>query len=309
MFGNLSKTIIKVPNHFNIHMETEPKPFSKISYEKLLNSHNNLKKLNYKPRYSKYFKVGDFTKNNLKLDLNYNNNFRKEISPHIKPRLSLSFEEFILGSIKPPTRNTTGTMEKIFFSSKFSEKNSKYDSKNSTNNNIIVIEKKIDGEKFNNNLNNNIDNLINKIHENTLNLNLFTKKRELTNLSRQKRMDILKKFINGDTVVDPPKIFKFPKMNIKIKSNERIYRDILDKKMTSLSMLSPKIKEQLKSKYRYFTPQKEYYKYNNSYFNNRKNPFMETVKYLEEIKNDQNNKINKHKIINKYNNLYNDIKK
>ena len=127
MFGNLSKTIIKVPNHFNIHMETEPKPFSKISYEKLLNSHNNLKKLNYKPRYSKYFKVGDFTKNNLKLDLNYNNNFRKEISPHIKPRLSLSFEEFILGSKKPPTRNTTGTMEKIFFSSKFSEKNSKYD--------------------------------------------------------------------------------------------------------------------------------------------------------------------------------------
>ena len=70
-------------------------------------------------------------------------------------------------------------------------------------------------------------------------------------------MDILKKFINGDTVVDPPKIFKFPKMNIKIKSNERIYRDILDKKMTALSMFSPKIKEQLKSIYRYFTPQKE----------------------------------------------------
>ena len=43
--------------------------------------------------------------------------------------------------------------------------------------------------------------------------------------------------------------------------------------------------EQLKTKYRYFTSQKEFYRFSNSYFNNKKNPLTETVKCLEDNEN------------------------
>ena len=37
----------------------------------------------------------------------------------------------------------------------------------------------------------------------------------------------------------------------------------MDKKLTSLSMINNKVKEQLKTKNRYFTSEKEFYKFNN----------------------------------------------
>ena len=95
-----------------------------------------------------------------------------------------------------------------------------------------------------------------------------------------KRVEILKEFLNQNNVINPPIKLKFPK--IKVKSNEKIYRDTLDKKLTSLSMIKPKIKEQLKTKNRYFTSEKEFYKFNKSYFNSKQNPLTETVKCLEE---------------------------
>ena len=266
MFGNVSKSLIKVPNHFNINIESEPKTFSKKAYEKIINTNRNLRKINFykSNKHSPYFKERDFIKKNLHLDLNYNNNFRKNITPHVKPKLSLSFEEFIFG--------------KSFNNTK--------DSKNSLNsresNSIIKNMTKLDNEEFNDNLNTNIDKLIKRIHENSLNFNLFKKKKGF-GATRQERIQILKDFINGDRVVIPPPKFKYPKLNIK--SNENIYRDTLDKKLTSLSMLSSKVKEQLKTKNRYFTSQKEFYKFTNSYFSNRKNPLTETVKCLEEKEN------------------------
>ena len=96
-------------------------------------------------------------------------------------------------------------------------------------------------------------------------------------------MAILKEFINGEQVVIPPPKFKFPKLNIK--NNEKLFRDTLDKKLSSLSMLTPKVKEQLKTKNRYFTAQKEFYKFNNSYYSNKINPLAETVKSLEDKEN------------------------
>ena len=44
MFGNLSKSLIKVPNHFNLNTENEQKNISKKELEKILNNYNNLKK-------------------------------------------------------------------------------------------------------------------------------------------------------------------------------------------------------------------------------------------------------------------------
>ena len=95
--------------------------------------------------------------------------------------------------------------------------------------------------------------------------------------------------MNQNRVIIPPVKLKFPKINII--SNEKIYRDTLDKKLTSLSMLTPQVKEQLKTKNRYFTSQKEFYKFNNSYSSTKQNPLTETVKSLEE-KEKMNEKTN-----------------
>ena len=305
MFGNLSKSLVKVPNHFNLNIITEPKNYSRKSYEKILNTDNNIKKINfYKSNKCHYFKEKDFLKKNFNLDLNYNNNFRKNITPHVKPRLSVSFEEFIFGkSFKENNNDNKKEFKKInFFNSRFNtETGSKYStnskkeffsSKNSLNsresNNINANMTKLNNEEFNENLNTNIDKLIKKIHENSLNFNLFKKKKGFGSTTRENRIEILKEFINGDRVVIPPNKLNFPKLNIK--SNERVYRDTLDKKLTSLSTLNDKVKEQLKTKNRYYTAQKEFYKFNHSYFSNKQNPLTETVKCLEDKDKEKENK-------------------
>lgn len=288
MFGNLSKSLIKVPNHFNINIETEPKNFSKKTFEKIINTNKNLRKLNFykSNRHSKVFKERDYIKKDLLLDLNYNNNFRKEVSPHIKPRLTLSFEEFLFGNNYINTTNTTNT-KIININSRFNtETNTKnsFSSKHSLNfreaNDIIANKIKVDNGEFNENLNTNIDKLMEKINDNSLNFNIFKTRRGFGGTTRMKRVEILKEFLNQNNVINPPIKLKFPK--IKVKSNEKIYRDTLDKKLTSLSMIKPKIKEQLKTKNRYFTSEKEFYKFNKSYFNSKQNPLTETVKCLEE---------------------------
>ena len=303
MFGNLSKSLIKVPNHFNIQAvtaETEPKNFSKRTFEKIINTNKNLRKLNFykSNKHSTVFKERDFIKKDLLLDLNYNNNFRKNITPHIKPRLSISFEEFFFGNNFNNNTNSNivnNNSKYLNYNSKFNtDTGTKYStstkkeflsSKNSinsrdSNNNILKNMTKLDNSEFNDNLNSNINTLIQKIHENSLNFNLFKAKKGFGGTTRQKRIEILKEFLKQNQVVILPPKIKFPKLNIK--SNERLYRDTLDKKLTSLSMLSPKVKEQLKTKNRYFTAQKEFYKFNNSYYSNRINPLAETVKCLED---------------------------
>ena len=294
MFGNLSKNLIKVPNHFNINIDNEQdqKNLSKKSYEKILNSNYTIKKLNYYKSNgrSHIFKEKDYINRNLHLDLNYNNNFRKEISSHIKPRLSLSFKEFLFGKNYINTTNTTNT-KIINYNSRYNtESNTKnnFSSKHSLNfretNDIIKNKIKLDNGEFNENLNTNVDKLIEKINDNLLNFNVFKTKRGFGGTTCMKRIEILKEFINQNHVINPPIKIKFPKINVK--SNEKIYRDTLDKKLTSLSMISPKIKEQLKTKNRYFTSEKEFYKFNKSYFNSKQNPLSETVKCLEEGEKD-----------------------
>ena len=302
MLGNLSKSLIKVPNHFNLNIDKEAKNISKKAYEKLINSNNNVKKINFykSNKHSHLFKERDFIKKSLHLDLNYNNNFRKNVTPHIKPRNSLNFEEFFFGSGFNSTNsnsniNTNTNISKdnrlLYYNQRFNlNKDTKYSSKDfiSSKNssysrdscNVLKNFRKLDSEEFNENLNTNIEKLIKKIHANQLNFNIFKEKKGFGGTTRFKRIQILKEFINRDRVIIPPPKFKFPKVNIK--SNEKIYRDTMDKKLTSLSMINNKVKEQLKTKNRYFTSEKEFYKFNNSYFSSKKNPLTETVKCLED---------------------------
>ncbi len=134
-------------------------------------------------------------------------------------------------------------------------------------------------EEFDKQIKTNINCLINRIKLNSLNFNGIENK---FGKNSKNRIENLKEYINKNTVVEAPVKLKFP--DIYIKSNDTLYRDAIDSKMNSLSMISPKIKEQLKSKNRVYASEKDYYRFNNSYNMYKKNPFSESVKYIEENK-------------------------
>ena len=78
---------------------------------------------------------------------------------------------------------------------------------------------------------------------------------------------------------------KFPEINIK--SNDTLYREAMDEKISSLSTVKPKIIEQLKSKNRVSASRQDFYRYNNSYAMYKQNPFSESVKYIEDSKKNE----------------------
>ena len=278
--GNLSKTLIKAPHYFNNNIDTEPNQYSKLSKVSLLDTFSNIRKV--QKNKTRYFKEKDFMKKNLIIDLNYNNNFRNEITPKVRTRKCMSFEEFFYGNnfdsnnssnniIKQNLNKTNKSNLTESFNSKFthfSEKNQKiqkfFDK---------TTKPAVSTEEFNTQMKVNINNLIGKLKHNSLNFN-ENKFKKLKN-----RIENLKDYINKNNVVEAPIKLKFPE--IKIKSNDILYRDAMDKKINSLSMLKPKIKEQLKSKNRVYASRKDYYRFNNSYYKNPKNPFYESVNYVE----------------------------
>lgn len=114
MFGNLSKTLIKAPHSFNnlsvvnsVNQTSRESPLPKISEETFLDSYSTVRKSlniqNYHPNH-RYFKPRDYWKNKLKLDLNFNNYYRKELEQKCLTKPVRCFEEVILG-IKPNNIN------------------------------------------------------------------------------------------------------------------------------------------------------------------------------------------------------------
>jgi hypothetical protein len=299
MFGNLSKTLIKAPHYFNNNSDLENNQFSKISKVALLDTYSNIRRLNSRNDNYRYFKERDFVKKNLKIDLNYNNNLRKEITPKVRTKPCMSFEEFLFGNSNSVTKNNTrnitkkslyrtnkshlltdktfkSNLTKSFDSKKIPNTTNKEKFKNYLDSRLIS---KDTIEEFNGEVKSNIDNLIDKINNNSLNLSGLSKKFE------KNRIENLKEFINRNTVVEPPIKLKFPEMNVQTQDN--LYRDVLDKKLNSLSMVSPKIKEQLKSKNRVFASERDFYRYNNSYAMYQNNPFYESIKLIEETKKNE----------------------
>ena len=297
MFGNLSKSLIKAPHYFNNIVDMEQNQLSKISRNNLLDTYSNIKKVNSRSSNYRYFKERDFLKKNLILDLNYNNNFRKEVAPQVRTNHCISFEEFIFGNSNINTNNNTKNITKQSLY-KTNISNRENDTKRSHLNKSVepkispistnkqfknFLEEKLISkdsiEEFNDQVKINIDNLIDRINQNTLKLNSFDNK---FGKNGKNRIDNLKEYINRNTVVEPPVKLKFPDMDVK--SQDTLYRETMDKKMNSLSMISPKIKEQLKSKNRVFASGKDFYRYNNSYSMYKQNPFYESVKYIEDNK-------------------------
>lgn len=282
MFGNLSKSLIKAPHYFNNNIDKEPNEYSKISGEYLLDTFSNLRKFKTRNNNSRYFKERDFVKKNLRLDLNYNNNFRKEITPHVRTKPFISFEEFISGNSNVCTKNNSKivTKQSLYKTNKSNKLNKTNLTTSVLNKNEKLhnfLDKKIKPvEEFNEEIKTNIDDLIGKINQNSLNFS------EYENKYKKNRIENLKEYINRNTVVEAPIKLKFPEINIK--SNDILYREAMDEKINSLSTVKPKIIEQLKSKNRVSASRKDFYRYNNSYAMYKQNPFYESVKYVEESK-------------------------
>ena len=270
MFGNLSKSLIKAPHYFNNNIDKELNEYSKISGEYLLDTFSNLRKFKTRNNNSRYFKERDFVKKNLRLDLNYNNNFRKEITPHVRTKPFISFEEFISGNSNVCTQNNSKivTKQSLYKTNKSNKTNLTTSVLNKNEKLHNFLDKKIKPvEEFNEEIKTNIDDLIGKINQNSLNFS------EYENKYKKNRIENLKEYINRNTVVEAPIKLKFPEINIK--SNDILYREAMDEKINSLSTVKPKIIEQLKSKNRVSASRKDFYRYNNSYAMYKQNPFYE----------------------------------
>ena len=277
MFGNLSKSLIKAPHYFNINIDTQPNEHSKLSKQTLLDTYSHLRRLYTRNSKSPYFKESDYSKKNLKLDLNYNNNFRKEIIPLVKTKKCISFEEFFFNnSIKNSNNNKKNETKHSYYQTNMSRESNKLNLTKSVDSKIsnfstqnpklkdflqIKFFPRISVEEFDEQVKTNVDSLIERIKKNSLNFTEYEKKKIERN--GKKRIETLKEYINKDTVVETPIKLKFPV--IRIKSNDALYREAMDNKVNSLSMISPKIKEQLKSKKRVFASKNDFYRYNNSY--------------------------------------------
>ena len=310
MLGNLSKSLIKAPHYFNINVDSEPNQYTKIAQENLLDTYSNLRRINSRNS-TRYFKERDFVKKNLKIDLNYNNNFRKEIIPSVRTKPCMSFEEFMFGN-NTNTTSKSVTKQSLYKTNKTNKTNitnltnntNKTNKTNKTsipnkpkNSDLIFspistykkaeyqnfLEKTLilrDSVKdFDGKVKSKMYDLMDKINHSSFRLD------DKFDPNKKNKIESLKELINKDTVIKTPMKLKFPE--IFIKSQETLYREAMDKKISSLSMLSPKIKDQLKSKNRRFASEKDFYRYNNSYAKYQLNPFYESVKYMEEINKDE----------------------
>ena len=282
MLGNLSKVLIKAPKFFNNQRKSLPKiteensldPFYQIKYIK--NKENSIN--NY------YFKEKDFWRKNCKLDINFNHNKRLSYKVNLSPKdNNLEFEKEIKDN-NPDYKDIN-----------YFNKKRKY-SNLSFNNPIRTI-------KGNKNLNiyKQIF-LLNKNNINDIEFSLDTetnktidkdKKILYTSSNRPKKSKtiILKRYnteennnLNEDKKEFKKQEYKFLK-NIKtFKSQESLFQDNIDKKLISLILVKPQIKEQLKSINRSMVGQREYYIYQHSGKFKSPNPFYESMKKKEEMK-------------------------
>lgn len=142
MLGNLSQTIVQVPNFFHLLSKLSSKEFTKTRYREppLLDTFSQLQYLNKNPN-KNYFRLKDHFKDNSPYkNLNYNNN--KRYLSSVSKLKKKSFEEFFI-------------LERKNFSEKLKRNNSQAQIISNINNNSINSSKEI---LIKNNSNINIEN-------------------------------------------------------------------------------------------------------------------------------------------------------
>ena len=284
MFGNLSKILIKAPVFFN----NDKKPLEKIPEENTIDPFYQIKniKIRNKKHNNIYFKEKDFWTKNIKLDMNFNHNKRLLRKLHLSPN-DIRIEEYEKGKNNFIEKNGEHRDINCY--------NKKRDFSNVTMNNHI----KTIRDKKNLNIYKKIF-LLNKNNINDADITLKTESNKM-NATNEKRDKIKKNktlILNryntevNDTnqytkenELDKKEIYKFPKNIKSIRSQESLFQDNIDKKLISLILVKPKVKEQLKSINRSMVGPRDYYIYQQSGRFNSLNPFYESMKRKEEKNN------------------------
>ena len=280
MYGNLSKTIVSVPNAFNIsaHLTGLTLYDNKYKYQTINDTFSYLNKIKLRAN-NGYFKLSEhFKENSPYMDLNFNNN-RRYISPLVtKPSINLNDLLF------PKNINNNQKIRKSISQSQLISKASSLNvskimdkeitKEANADNNVHPIINIIDNttkDNINNKQEINLSetkNTLTKINEflpieentknnNTINEENYSKNSEEEEKSRQENyfkkleenkphnLAQLKKFLEIKYIDDSKKINFLPKIRRVTESisQDDLFKQTLISKLASLRMIKPKVKE------------------------------------------------------------------
>ena len=283
MYGNLSKTIVSVPNafHLSAHLIGIIVPENKYKIQTINDTFSYLNNIKYRPN-NRYFRLSEhFKENSPYRDLNFNNN-RRYISPLvIRPSISLNKLLFPKNSnnnlrIKKSISqdqliSNTNTLNLSKTLSKEITKENKIDNYNYSNQFVNIMDNTTK-ENINNNSKSNISeekNSLTKINEynnieqnsinnNTINEETRSKNSEEEEKTRQENyfkkleenkphnLSQLKKFLEMKYTDETKKINFLPKIRGGVPdsiSQDDLFKQTLNSKLASLRMIKPKVKE------------------------------------------------------------------
>ena len=283
MYGNLSKTIVSVPNafHLSAHLIGITVPENKYKIQTINDTFSYLNNIKYRPN-NRYFRLSEhFKENSPYRDLNFNNN-RRYISPLvIRPSISLNKLLFPKNSnnnlrIKKSISqdqliSNTNTLNLSKTLSKEITKENNIDNYNYSNQFVNIMDNTTK-ENINNNSKNNISeekNSLTKINEynnieqnsinnNTINEETRSKNSEEEEKTRQENyfkkleenkphnLSQLKKFLEIKYTDETKKINFLPKIRGGVPdsiSQDDLFKQALNSKLASLRMIKPKVKE------------------------------------------------------------------
>ena len=283
MYGNLSKTIVSVPNSFHLsaHLIGITVPENKYKIQTINDTFSYLNNIKYRPN-NRYFRLSEhFKENSPYRDLNFNNN-RRYISPLvIRPSISLNKLLFPKNSnnnlrIKKSISqdqliSNTNTLNLSKTLSKEITKENNIDNYNYSNQFVNIMDNTTK-ENINNNSKSNISeeknsltkiNEYNNIEQNSINNNTIheethSKNSEEEEKTRQENyfkkleenkphnLSQLKKFLEIKYTDETKKINFLPKIRGGVPdsiSQDDLFKQALNSKLASLRMIKPKVKE------------------------------------------------------------------
>ena len=262
MLGNLSKVLFKAPSIFNNNINNNNiESINNMKEVKTLSTFNS--KNNYNIN-NLYFREKDFWKKNYEPEINFNHNKRLSFYLNISPKKQQSLKiESLNKKIRFKTINKKIRNSYVLTDSPIINKGNKsnifsiYKNNNSIyQNNTITSDRRLNTES-------------DRIIKEKNNLKLFN-----NNIFKHIK-------INNNAYEN----YKFPNIVKTFKSQETLFQDNADNKLSSLILIKPEIKEQLKTKNRCMVGKKDFLRYLNFRKNIYQNPFYESMKIKEDMNN------------------------
>ena len=307
MLGNISQTIVKVPNFFNLLAKLSSKEFEKTRYREppLLDTYSTLNRVNSNLN-KRYFCLNDhFKENALYKDLNYNNNKRYLSSITKLPKRSLHDLFYIenVGANKNLKRNKS-QLQIIRQSKNNSINLLTKDSLNQTNPNDIISNIRFENDRYNvlnplndeknfpdiniNNKNineNNRDfdnnnendennkNIENKIDDEKIKIEKYMKKlrdykpKNIEELKQYLDIKYMEETNNNNNIL--PRIRGIHKSI----SQDDLFKKTIKKKIESLTMIRPEVKNSIYRRQKNIVLKRDYDLIHKIYANHTNSPF------------------------------------